>query len=157
MVTIVGGELLCSLGDRAQRVKALREGEPKIGTIMVKVGGTEVSCPYYRIDETLRFSSASIVDGYLDRVVSSLLEKIELKPASLSNVGLFLGASSIDYSMAWPIEEAVDDAFVKSCKRERVGGGNYLESLMRRFAFDGPSLTFNNACTTFGNNIQNTI
>ena len=151
MITIVGGELLCALGDASERVNALRKGTPKIGTVSVNVAGAKISYPYYRIDETPRLSCPSIVDAYLDRVVNGLLKKLNLKPSDLTNVGVFLGSSSIDYSLAWPVEESVDDDFVKRCKRERVGGGNYLESLMWRFAFAGPSLTFNTACTSSAN------
>ncbi|MEA1921039.1 MAG: beta-ketoacyl synthase N-terminal-like domain-containing protein [Pseudomonadota bacterium] len=151
MITIIGGELLCALGSGAQRIDALRRGKPELGTINVNVGGGKVAYPYYRIDETPRKSYTSIVDSYLDRVVNDLLGNLKLKPASLTNVGLFLGSSSIDYSLAWPVEEDVDDAFATRCKRERVGGGNYLESLMQRFGFTGPSLTFNTACTSSAN------
>ncbi|MCD6534835.1 MAG: hypothetical protein J7L25_12310 [Deltaproteobacteria bacterium] len=151
MITILGGELLCSLGDASERFDALRTGKPKIGTINVNVGGAKATYPYYHIDETPRKSDPSIVDSYLDRVVNGLLEKLKFKPASLTNVGVFLGSSSIDYSLAWPIEEDVDDDFVARCKRERVGGGKYLESLMQRFGFTGPSLTFNTACTSSAN------
>lgn len=151
MITILGGELLCALGDVSERLNSLRTGKPKIGTIKVNVGGGEATYPYYRIDQTRRFSDTSIVDGYLDRVVNSLLKKLELEPSSLSNVGFFLGSSSIDYSLAWPIEEAVDDTFVEVCQRKRVGGGNYLDNLMQRFGFTGPSLTFNTACTSSAN------
>lgn len=151
MITIIDGDLLCSLGGASARLKALRTGKSKIETVTVNVGGADVSYPYYRIDETSRLSSSSIVDSYLDRVVNSLLTKLDLKAASLDRIGLFLGSSAIDYSLAWPIEESVDDDFIKSCNRERVGGGNYLESLGRRFAFSGPALTFNSACTSSAN------
>ncbi len=151
MITIVGGELFCSLGDGPQRVDALRTGKPKVGVVDVNVGEAIVRYPYYRIDETPRLSSSPIVDDYLDRVVSGLLEELNLAPAPLAEVGVFLGSSSIDYSLAWPIEESVDDAFVERCKLERAGGGNYLDRLMECFGFAGPSLTYNTACTSSAN------
>ncbi len=151
MITIVGGELLCALGDAPARVNALRTGKPKIGTLAVNVGGTEITYPYYRIDEAHRFSYSSLVDGYLDRVVNGLLLNIDIEAASLSNIGVFLGSSSIDYSLAWPIEESVDVDFVERCRCQRVGGGNYLDRLMTKFGFEGPSLTYNTACTSSSN------
>ncbi len=151
MITIVGGELLCALGDGPERLAALRRGKPNIGTVTVDVGQVEVTYPYYRIDETSRLSDPAIVDNYLDRVVNSLLRKLKLQASDLDNVGVFLGSSSIDYSLAWPIEESVAEDFVLRCDRKRVGGGNYLESLSQRFAFSGPSLTFNTACTSSAN------
>ncbi|MCD6292699.1 MAG: hypothetical protein J7M09_04505 [Deltaproteobacteria bacterium] len=151
MVTIVGGELLSALGSAGQRIEALRTGRTKIGAVSVCVGGTKAVYPYYRIDDTPRKSDFTIVDSYLDLVVNRLLAKLELEPASLNNVGVFLGSSSIDYSLAWPIEESVDEDFAARCRCERVGGGNYLESLMRRFSFRGISLTFNTACTSSAN------
>jgi 3-oxoacyl-[acyl-carrier-protein] synthase-1 len=50
-----------------------------------------------------------------------------------------------------PIEQSVDGDFVKTWKRERVGGGGYVDSLMHRFGFEGPSLTYNTACTSSAN------
>ena len=151
MVTILGGELLCALGDASERMQRLRDGMPEIASMEVRIGEETAHYPYYRIDALPRYSDSAIVDGYLDRAVSSLLEKLGLEASRLENVGVFLGSSSIDYSMAWPIEQSVDGDFVKTWKRERVGGGGYVDSLMHRFGFEGPSLTYNTACTSSAN------
>ena len=151
MVTILGGELLCALGETPERTKRLHDATPEIASMEVKIGEETMHYPYYRIDDKPRFSDTAIVDGYLERVVSALMQKLGLEPSKMESVGVFMGSSSIDYSMAWPIEQSVDGDFVKSWKRERVGGGGYVDTLMRRFGFEGPSLTYNTACTSSAN------
>ncbi|MBN2705550.1 MAG: beta-ketoacyl synthase, partial [Deltaproteobacteria bacterium] len=76
---------------------------------------------------------------------------LNLKVSDLSRVGVFLGSSAIDYSLAGPLEENVDPAFIDRCERKRVGAGGYLDSLMRRQALTGPALTCNTACTSSAN------
>jgi len=154
MITILDGEMLCALGDKPQRLIALRTGISPLSSVKVNVGGKELIYPYYRIDDGSRISDHTIVTGYCKQIVSDLLQQnFTAGPLALdySRVGLFLGLSAIDYSLAWPIEEAVDSSFVSRCRRERVGGGYYLASLRQTFGFSGPSLTFNTACTSSAN------
>jgi 3-oxoacyl-[acyl-carrier-protein] synthase-1 len=151
MITILGGELLCALGTGTHRLEALRNGTPKITTMDARVPEGTEPYPYYRLDDSERLSYISIVDGYLDDVIQGLLEKLSLKASDLENVGVFLGSSSIDYSLAWPIEQDIDGGFARRWKRERVGGGGYVNGIMHRYGFDGPSLTYNTACTSSAN------
>ena len=152
MITILGGEMLCALGPESQRLEALRAGRSRSGSVKVNVGGSEVEYPYHRIDNSPRISDHKIVDRYLQQVVGGLLQNHPaVADADPSRIGLFLGSSSIDYSLAWPIEEAVDDSFTGRCRRQRVGGGNYLEVLQQNFGFSGPALTYNTACTSSAN------
>ena len=151
MITILGGELLCALGEGDQKLEALRTGKARVGLISVKVGNDKLTYPYYRIDQAPRTDHASSVDIYLDRIVSALLKKLHLAPSDLSNVGLFLGSSSIDYSLGWSIKQRVVHMSSDSLPHERVGGGNFGARLMERFALQGPSLTYNTACTSSAN------
>ncbi|MDX1296052.1 MAG: beta-ketoacyl synthase N-terminal-like domain-containing protein, partial [Sulfurimonadaceae bacterium] len=134
-----------------ERIEALRSGMPKITTMDARVPEGTEPYPYYRLDDSERLSYTSIVDGYLDRVIQGLLKKLDLKASELQNVGVFLGSSSIDYSLAWPIEQDIDGGFARRWKRERVGGGGYVDGIMQRYGFDGPSLTYNTACTSSAN------
>ncbi len=152
MITILGGEMLCSLGSGSQRLEALRTGRRQPDVVKVNVGGNETDFPYYRIDNGSRLSDHRIVDGYFNQVVGDLLRNHpEVKAADSCRVGFFLGSSSIDYSLAWPIEEAVDETFSTRCQRRRVGGGNYLAALESEFGFSGPALTYNTACSSSAN------
>ncbi|MCK5682375.1 hypothetical protein KAI46_16360 [bacterium] len=152
MITILGGEMLCSLGSKPRRLQALRAGLSCPSSVTVNVGGRELVYPYHRLDNRSRVSDCTIVAGYLEQVAGDLLSSNQFASTiDGSRVGLFLGSSAIDYSLAWPIEEAVDDSFVTRCKRQRVGGGNYLENLKQHFSFLGPALTYNTACTSSAN------
>jgi len=152
MITILGGEMLCALGDKSRRLAALREGISPLSSVKVNVSGKEIIYPYYRIDNGPRESDPAIVIGYFKQVISQLLRQdyaVGLRASA--RVGLFLGSSAIDYSLARPIEEAVDSNFVSCCDRKRVGGGYYLESLKQEFNFCGPALTYDTACTSSAN------
>ncbi len=152
MITILDGEMLCSLGGKAQRLEALQVGRSRPGTVAVNVGGSVVDFPYYRIDDGPRVSDSRIVVGYLEQVVAALLRNNpEIKVSDPERVGLFLGSSAIDYSLARPIEEAVATDFTVRCQRQRVGGGDYLAQLQTRFGFSGPALTYNTACSSSAN------
>ena len=154
MITILGGEMLCALGPKLRRLEALRAGINLSESVKVNVGGSEVDYPYYRIDKHSRLSDHKIVDNYFQQVVSELLRNNSCVALSdPARVGLFLGSSSIDYSLALPIEEAVAENFAARCPRLRVGGGNYLDTLQRQFALLGPALTYNTACTSSANAI----
>jgi 3-oxoacyl-[acyl-carrier-protein] synthase-1 len=151
MITIPGGELLCSLGTGAERINALRTGIPQISSMMVQVGPDLITYPYYFIDNTARTGDPAVIDDYLNRVVSALLKKLNLEASGLTNAGIFLGSSSIDHSLGRPLEQDSMTPLNRNSKRERVGGGNYIKRLMKRFGFNGPSLTFNTACTSSAN------
>lgn len=153
MVTIAGGELFSALGEQLQPVKTL--DKPVIGSRNVKTFGEEITVPYYLLDDKPRTSDKEMVAAYLDRVVTALIDRLGINKTSLlSNMGLFLGSSSIDYSLAWPIEQDMDPSFEMDLKSERVGGGYYADALMRRFGWEGPSLTYNTACTSSANAVM---
>lgn len=155
MISIVGGELLSALGEGALKIHALRTGKATIGSREIRLNDRQVTFPYYRLDETPRISprmaDTSTVDAALDHVVSLLLTNLALAPSMLSNIGLFLGSSSIDYSLACPIEQATISGSASTCQRKRVGGGKYADRLMERFGLQGPSLTYSTACTSSAN------
>jgi len=151
MITILGGELLCALGEGPERTALLRRGGINVSQRTVRVGEGEASYPYYRFDAGPRESDAEMVTGYLEKVVSAALGRVGPGPDALKRTGLFLGSSSIDYSLAWPIEQECGEAFLEHLERRRVGSGYYADCLVERFGFGGPSLTYNTACTSSAN------
>lgn len=151
MISIIGGELLCALGEGAPRIEALRAGQVTVGSMAVTLNDRQMSYPYYRLDDTSRLVSTAMVDAYLDRVVSGLFRKLALTPSDLGNIGVFLGSSSIDYSLARPIEQAIMSGAASHGRSRRVGGGNYADRLMTRLGLAGLSLTYNTACTSSAN------
>ncbi len=150
MISIIGGELLSALGGAPRRIEALSAGKARPGALDTIIGGSKISYPYYRLDTKPRLINAAIINGYLDKAVEALWRKLALKPADLHNCGIFFGSSSIDYAQA-AVLEAMDSDSMEAIKRQRVGGGCYAERLMRRLSFDGPSLTYNTACTSSAN------
>ena len=148
MITIAGGELLSSLGSKPDRIAALRAGSIHSTTMCIEGMADQPIFPCYRIDETQRVALVDHIEEYLISVTKALLRKIFPKCSPPSDIGLFLGSSSLDYSLTRPMELNIDGLDPQDCPCRRVGGGFYAERLMQRFGFTGPSLTFNTACTS---------
>lgn len=152
MITILGGELLCSLPGGRLSSGSLENASGDTTPVLVRVGGREEIFPYHRLDNGPRQSDAAIVIGYLQQVAETLLEAQGLWGSiDPLRTGLFLGSSAIDYSLARPIEEAVDEDFTGVCPRLRVGGGFYLNALQQQLGFTGAALTYNTACSSSAN------
>ncbi len=151
MITIVGGEMLCALGTGAARIKALKDGTPGVGGMSVKMGAEAAAYPYFFLDGTPRDSGPAAIAVYLDRIISSLLNKLDMEASDLAQAGIFLGSSAIDFFLARPIEQAARNIADNRPKPERVGCASYVGRLRKRFGFQGPALTFNTACTSSAN------
>ncbi len=148
MITIVGGELLCSLGRGQQRIDALKEGRVEPSTVHIEAFPDQPKFPYYLIDKTHRKARVSHIEEYLDTVTGVLQRRFFSDSALPERTGLFLGSSSIDYSLTRPLEQVIDGLAPGKLARERVGGGYYADRLMQRLGLSGPSLTYNTACTS---------
>lgn len=151
MITILGGELLCALGSGEDKVKALGQGKPSTEKISVNIGGSKITWPYYRLAAGPAPDDSALIDSCLAGIVEPLLQKNNLTPTELENCGVFLGTSSLDYSLARLIEGETRKIPGMDREKGRVGGGNFAASLMRRFGIRGPSLTCNTACTSSAN------
>ena len=149
MITLLGGELLCSLGRESEIVTALSTGKVDCGFKNVPTIDGCPAYPYFSIDETPRSVHPSIADHYLQQTADALLRKLQLKPGELANAGVFLGSSSIDYSSAYAVEQDVVGDTITA--HGRVGGGSCVHNLMQRFGLTGPSLTYHTACTSSAN------
>ncbi len=148
MITLAGGELLCALGSRENRIKALRSASASPATIRIDSLPDRPQFPYYLIDRTLRRARADLIEQYLETVTAALLGRVFPDGVCPARFGVFLGSSSIDYSLTRPIEQVIDGLDPKELPCRRVGGGFYADRLMERFGFSGPSLTYNTACTS---------
>ena len=154
MITIIGGELLSSLGSRRQRIAALASGRACPGEITVNGLGGRIRLPYYRLDENRRLARADQVAAYLNKVTRSLFNRLFPDKSPPTHMGVFLGSSSIDYSLVEPLEDVVDGLDPGACPRRRVGGGFYVDRLMDHFGLRGPALTINTACTSSINGLM---
>jgi 3-oxoacyl-[acyl-carrier-protein] synthase-1 len=148
MITIAGGELISALGSGKESIQALAEGVAKPGSICLDSIAEQPHYPYYRIDADQRVAHTDHVEQYLYTVVSSLFEQVFTGTVPPATMGVFLGSSSIDYSLTRPIERVVDGLAPVVLPCTRVGGGFYAHCLMEQFGLSGPSLTINTACTS---------
>ena len=148
MITIVGGELLSALGSRDKRIASLRKARVRTATVCIDSPFYRSTFPHYRLDAGQRKARAEHIEHYLETVTASLLGRIFSDSARPAQIGVFLGSSSIDYSLTRPIEQVIDGLDPAKLPCRRVGGGYYADRLMARFGLTGPSLTYNTACTS---------
>jgi 3-oxoacyl-[acyl-carrier-protein] synthase-1 len=148
MIVIAGGEILCAPGDLENSVQALRTGRCRCDSIRMTALAGCPSYPYYLLDEQPRRVCADDVEQYLLRVANPLLARVFAGQKPPPATGVFLGSSTIDYSIAEPIEQnaAGRDPAQITCKR--VGGGLYVDRIMNRLGLSGPAITVNTACTS---------
>lgn len=151
IITILGGELLCSAGDRKNRLAMLQTQQTTMSNMDVTIAGEKTSFPYYRIDNCTHFNHPSLADACLEQVVARLFTTHPLTPQQRAATGLFLGSSSQDYSLSWNLDQAVFSSPLAQPPSSRVGGGCSARTLMTHFKLGGPSLSFNTACTSSAN------
>ncbi len=148
MITLAGGELLCALGSRENRIAALRRTRGCPASMRIESLPERPEFPYYLIDGGHRRARADQIEQYLETVSTALLARVFPDGVFPARIGVFLGSSSIDYSLTRPIERVVDGLDPCELPCRRVGGGFYADRIMEHFGFFGPSLTYNTACTS---------
>lgn len=121
MVTILGGEILCALGEKEERLRHLSSGTyNSVKKEMTTIMGEELAFDYYSIDDTPRNSVLSIPLEYLEKAVQKAIDKVGLDANALSRCGLFVGSSSNDLSLSLPLGQNYDNSQVETVPCERI-------------------------------------
>ena len=154
MVTILGGEILSALGDKAQRLEhlSLATYQNSIKD-MTTILGEELSFEYYSIDDEDRNSRLEIPLTYLEKAVQKAISETGLDQEALSRCGLFIGSASNDLSLSLPLGQNYDHSQEERMACERIGNGYYAQHLTEQFGLHDFSLTYNTACTSSANAI----
>jgi len=148
-VTILESELLTSLGNYEDRVTHLKNGTNSIDTKTTNL--IDEVYPYYSLDNETREPTKEMVLAYLYKVVDSIISKANMSDDEIKHCALFMGASSIDLSIALLLEKSLDPTYESTLECTRVGAGYYLEAIRKKFGFKSFSLTYNTACTSSAN------
>ena len=149
-VKILYSSLLSALGNTTKtRLSNLKNA--KIDTTMQSSDNLQESYPYYMLDDASREPTHTMVLTYLYRVIDDILAQAKLTQEEIASCGLFLGTSSIDLSIAYPLERVLDESYANTLKSQRVGAGYYLEAISKKYGFNAFSLTYNTACTSSAN------
>lgn len=151
MITILGGQLLCALGDKSARLQHLQSGTYNNVIKSMNIFGETREHPYYQLatDEPLPHLYDPIV--LLIPVIEQLIEQLQLNQQALSRCGLFLGCSANDLSISHPLYLKTLSPEMQTIKKQRVGNGYYAQRLIKQFSLNTFSLTYNTACTSSAN------
>lgn len=151
MITLLGGEVFCALGDEKARIKHLEEGTYRTVNKSMVLNGETLTFPYYALDDDARDRSPDTPLAYLDRVVEKAVAKVGLTAEQLKRCGLFFGSSSNDLSLMVPLGQNFDGSQEEKIDCKRIGNGYFADHLVKRFGLHGFSLTYNTACTSSAN------
>ena len=153
-ITILGGEMLSSLGPKDERLTHLKSGTYSAVTKSMVLNGEMLSFPYYAFDDQPRLDDPNHALPYLHDVVAAALESSGLHRRELSKCGLFLGCSSNDLSLSVPLGRNFDHSMEESQACRRIGNGVYANFLQKEFGLSTLAFTYNTACTSSANAIM---
>ncbi len=157
LITILGGELLSSLGEKNERLKHLKNGTYNTVLKSMILNGETLTFPYYAIQGKEYSEDLNIVFSYLQKVVTGALDNTDLDQGELSQCGLFLGCSSNDLSLAVPLGKNFDHSMEETQACERIGNGVYANFLQKTFGLSSLNFTYNTACTSSANAIIDAV
>ncbi|RLA73412.1 MAG: beta-ketoacyl synthase [Epsilonproteobacteria bacterium] len=153
-ITILGGEILSSLGTKDERLTHLQNGTYHTVVKSMILNGDTLTFPYYAIDDKARLADPDHALPYLEKVVAVALERVGLHQKELSRCGLFLGCSSNDLSLSVPLGRNFDHSMEETQSCQRVGNGVYADFLRRTFGLGSLNFTYNTACTSSANAVM---
>ena len=150
MITILGGDLICALGDKKSRLMHLKNGTYQTINRSMTVFDEQREYPYYQLKTEHPLDVLYDPIPLIIPVITELIEKLQLDKIALSRCGLFLGCSANDLSIShaqW--RNTAEDDF--KMVNKRVGNGAYASRLQKHFSLNAFSLTYNTACTSSAN------
>lgn len=153
-ITILGGELLSSLGTKDKRLIHLQNGTYNTVQKSMILNGEKLTFPYYAIEGKEYAEDINTVFSYLQQVVASALNNTGLNQNELSRCGLFLGCSSNDLSLTIPLGQNYDHSMEKTQACKRIGNGVYADFLQKTFGLSTLNFTYNTACTSSANAVM---
>ncbi|GLR75082.1 beta-ketoacyl synthase N-terminal-like domain-containing protein [Aliivibrio sifiae] len=153
MITILGGEVLSALGNKAQQLQLMKEGKYQTLDKSVNVFEQIKTLPYYAIQGGGGFEPLFDPIPHLTRLVSSLFEQNNFSEQERQRCGLFLGCAANDISLMIPLGTSIKENQRPQFSDNRVGNGTYADKLTAEFGLNSFSLTYNTACTSSSNAI----
>ena len=151
MITILGGDLICALGDKESRLQHLKNGTYNNVTKLMNIFGETRAHPYYELASPSPLSALYDPIPLLLAPIERLFEQLSLDQEVLSRCGLFLGCSANDLSISHPLWLNTADPEAFTLATQRVGNGYYAERIKDHFSLNSFSLTYNTACTSSAN------
>ena len=153
-ITILGGELLSSLGEKDERLMHLQNETYNTAQKSMILNGEKLTFPYYAIDEREYSEDLDILFSSLQEVVSAALAHADFHQNELSHCGLFLGCSSNDLSLTAPLGRNFDHSMEETQVCKRIGNGVYADFLQKTFGLSTLNFTYNTACTSSANAVM---
>lgn len=153
MITILGGDVLSALGNKAQQLDLMKAGKYLTVDKSVNVFEQIKTLPYYAIQNNGNFEELFDPIPYLDTLISNLFELHNISEQDRQRCGLFLGCAANDMSLMHPLGLSIKENNPPQFSGSRVGNGVYADRLTIKFGLNPFSLTYNTACTSSSNAI----
>lgn len=150
MINILGGDLLCALGDKETRLNHLQQGTYQTINRSMTIFDEQREYPYYQLINDTKLNDLYDPITLIIPTITALIEKLHLDKDALSCCGLFLGCSANDLSISHPLWLNSTE-LTPLLESKRVGNGDYAARLTKHFSLNSFSLTYNTACTSSAN------
>ncbi|MCP5078573.1 MAG: hypothetical protein GY951_11040 [Psychromonas sp.] len=151
MITILGGDQLCALGDKNSRLQHLKNGTYQHVSKSMSIFGEDHKYAYYQLATQSALENIYDPITLLVPVIERLIAQLQLNQDALNRCGLFLGCSANDLSISHPLWLKTATPESLSLANKRVGNGYYAQRLIDHFSLNSFSLTYNTACTSSAN------
>lgn len=151
MISILGGDLICALGDKSTRLQRLKEGTYQHSKKSMDYLGEIREHPYYLLATPSSLPTLYDPISLFIPLLERLFADLNLDKQALSRCGLFLGSSANDLSIAHPLWLATAEAETFKPENRCAGNGDYAARLSEHFSLYPLSLTYNTACTSSAN------
>ena len=143
-INILDFQILCSQGDTKETIKAIKNSNIQISSMLLK----EKSVPYYLLKERIGQNQDEIYEA-LKKILSKLIKKIDKK--SLDSTALIIGTSLID----WYLVDAINSCAYEYKKRDyffkKRSIDSYAKDLAVEFGLNEFTMSINTACTSSAN------
>lgn len=151
MITILGGDIICALGDKPQRLEHLKKGTYQTVNKEMNIFGDKHYYPYYQLAYQSPLPELFDPIPIIIPLIQKLIDKQGLDADALSRCGLFLGCSANDLSISHPLWLNIKESTTANFDEQRVGNGVYAARILDYFSLSELSLTYNTACTSSAN------
>jgi len=153
-VTILSTAVDCALGNRTIDIVAgLRRRYQPVSQLPLNQIQPTITRPYYRLSAATEAAGELTAGQFYDRLlhsVSQALHTARLNCRQIGAMGLFFGSTANDIPI-WEPQYRDYPAQHDCFSRHAAGYGNIADQVARQTGIQGPTFTFNTACTSSAN------
>jgi len=149
-INILDFEFICSLGNKQQTVKNIKESNIKIDKKHIDILTQPIDVPFYSFEKPIEQNQNDIYNN-LKNIVSKVIKNIPQK--DLGTTAIIVGTSIVDWYLVDAINASAYENKKQPYKTQKTSIDTYAKRLSDDFALNGYTMTINTACTSSANGL----